>query len=70
MENQLGDVNHGPFLHSAVIPAEANEEIFSVGWSAVPEPGHGATFRLMPEGTNTLRWLGAWGRYGCHFRRC
>lgn len=51
MENQLGDVNHGPFLHAAVIPAEANEEIFSVGHSVVPRPGHGATFRLMAEGT-------------------
>ena len=62
MENQLGDVNHGPFLHSAVIPAEANEEIFSVGWSAVPEPGHGATFRLMPEGTDNAQV--AWGMEG------
>ena len=62
MENQLGDVNHGPFLHSAVIPAEANEEIFSVGWSAVPEPGHGATFRLMPEGTEYAQV--AWGMEG------
>jgi phenylpropionate dioxygenase-like ring-hydroxylating dioxygenase large terminal subunit len=51
MENQLGDVNHGPFLHAAVIPPEANQEIFTHGVSAVPEPGHGATFRLMPEGT-------------------
>mgnify|MGYP003322952128 FL=1 len=62
MENQLGDVNHGPFLHSAVIPAEANEEIFSVGWSAVPEPGHGATFRLMPEGSEYTQV--AWGMEG------
>ncbi len=51
MENQLGDVNHGPFLHAAVIPPEANEEIFTVGHSVVPHPGHGATFRLMPEDT-------------------
>ena len=49
MENQLGDVNHGPFLHSAVIPPEANREVFELGRSAVPIPGHGATFRLMPE---------------------
>jgi phenylpropionate dioxygenase-like ring-hydroxylating dioxygenase large terminal subunit len=51
MENQLGDVNHGPFLHAAVIPPEANQEIFDVGLSVVPKPGHGATFRYMPEGT-------------------
>jgi phenylpropionate dioxygenase-like ring-hydroxylating dioxygenase large terminal subunit len=49
MENQLGDVNHGPFLHAAVIPPEANEEVFKLGYSCVTEPGHGATFRLMPE---------------------
>lgn len=62
MENQLGDVNHGPFLHSAVIPAEANEEIFNVGMSVVPEPGHGATFRLMPKGTPDANV--AWGMEG------
>jgi len=49
VENQLGDVNHGPFLHAAVIPPEANAEVFELGLSAVPKPGHGATFRLMPE---------------------
>ena len=62
MENQLGDVNHGPFLHSAVIPPEANEEIFDVGLSAVPHPGHGATFRLMREGTAKENL--AWGMEG------
>ncbi|MEZ4353039.1 MAG: SRPBCC family protein [Myxococcota bacterium] len=49
VENQLGDVNHGPFLHAAVIPPEANREVFELGVSAVARPGHGATFRLMPE---------------------
>jgi len=51
MENQLGDVNHGPFLHAAVIPPEANREVFELGHSVVTKPGHGATFRLMPEDT-------------------
>ena len=51
MENQLGDVNHGPYLHAAVIPAEANEEIIECGYSVVPEAGHGATFRLLPDDT-------------------
>jgi nitrite reductase/ring-hydroxylating ferredoxin subunit len=51
MENQLGDVNHGPFLHAAVIPPEANEEINSYGYSVVTSPGHGATFRLLPAET-------------------
>jgi phenylpropionate dioxygenase-like ring-hydroxylating dioxygenase large terminal subunit len=51
MENQLGDVNHGPFLHAGTIPPEANREVFEHGVSVVTEPGHGATFRLMPEDT-------------------
>jgi hypothetical protein len=51
MENQLGDANHGPYLHAAVIPPEANEEINEHGYSVVPEAGHGATFRLLPEDT-------------------
>lgn len=50
VENQLGDVNHGPFLHAAVIPPAANQEINDYGHAVVPRPGHGATFRLMPEG--------------------
>jgi nitrite reductase/ring-hydroxylating ferredoxin subunit len=49
MENQLGDVNHGPFLHASVIPAQANQDILDYGLSVVPGAGHGATFRLMPE---------------------
>jgi phenylpropionate dioxygenase-like ring-hydroxylating dioxygenase large terminal subunit len=51
MENQLGDVNHGPFLHAGTIPPEANREVFEHGVSVVTRPGHGATFRLMPEDT-------------------
>lgn len=51
MENQLGDVNHGPFLHATIIPDAANEEIINCGHSVVTRPGHGATFRLMPEDT-------------------
>ncbi len=49
MENQLGDVNHGAFLHSAIIPREAQDVIEKLGYSVVTTPGHGATFRLMPE---------------------
>jgi phenylpropionate dioxygenase-like ring-hydroxylating dioxygenase large terminal subunit len=51
VENQLGDVNHGAFLHSAIIPREAQDMIEELGFSAVTAPGHGATFRLMPEGS-------------------
>jgi phenylpropionate dioxygenase-like ring-hydroxylating dioxygenase large terminal subunit len=49
VENQLGDVNHGAFLHSAIIPREAQDTIEQVGYSVVTTPGHGATFRLMAE---------------------
>ena len=59
VENQLGDVNHGPFLHAAVIPPEANAEIIDHGLSVVPRPGHGASFRYMPEDTPVERV--AWG---------
>ena len=48
MENQLGDVNHGPYLHATIIPESANEEIVRHGYSVVTSPGHGASFRLMP----------------------
>ena len=51
MENQLGDVNHGPYLHAAIIPAESNREIIETGYSVVTAPGHGASFRLMPADT-------------------
>jgi phenylpropionate dioxygenase-like ring-hydroxylating dioxygenase large terminal subunit len=51
VENQLGDVNHGAFLHSAIIPREAQDIIEKHGYSVVTTPGHGATFRLMPEGS-------------------
>ena len=49
VENQLGDVNHGAFLHSAIIPREAQDMIEKLGYSVVTTPGHGATFRIMPE---------------------
>lgn len=62
VENQLGDVNHGPYLHASILPPEANEEIIATGHSVVPRPGHGATFRLMPEGTPWEKV--AWGMEG------
>lgn len=62
VENQLGDVNHGAFLHSAIIPREAQTAIEKLGYSVVPRPGHGATFRLMPEDSP---WEDvAWGMEG------
>lgn len=62
VENQLGDVNHGAFLHAAIIPREAQDAIAKLGYSAVTTPGHGATFRVMPEGTPVEDI--AWGMEG------
>ena len=63
MENQLGDVNHGAFLHGAIIPREAQDQIEEIGYSCITEPGgHGATFRLMPEGSPAEEV--AWGMEG------
>lgn len=62
MENQLGDVNHGAFLHGALIPREAQDQIEEIGLSCVGRPGHGATFRLYPEGTPAEDI--AWGMEG------
>ena len=59
VENQLGDVNHGPYLHGAIITQEANQEIIDHGFSVVPKPGHGATFRLMPDDCDPS--MVAWG---------
>ena len=49
VENQLGDVNHGAFLHGAIIPREAQDLIEELGYSVVTSPGHVPTFRLMPQ---------------------
>ena len=62
VENQLGDVNHGAFLHAAIIPREVQDLIEEIGHSAVPTPGHGATFRIMPE-DSPIEEL-AWGMEG------
>lgn len=62
VENQLGDVNHGAFLHSAIIPREAQDLIAELGHSVVTTPGHGATFRLMPQDSPVDDM--AWGMEG------
>jgi nitrite reductase/ring-hydroxylating ferredoxin subunit len=51
VENQLGDVYHGPYLHGSLIApdSEAGKEIDSYAYNVIPTPGHGASFRLMPE---------------------
>ena len=62
VENQLGDVNHGAFLHGAIIPREMQDLIEELGFSAVTRPGHGATFRLMPADSPPDEM--AWGMEG------
>lgn len=62
VENQLGDVNHGAFLHSAIIPREAQDMIEKLGYSVVTTPGHGATFRVMPSDSPVDEI--AWGMEG------
>ncbi|MBB3047203.1 phenylpropionate dioxygenase-like ring-hydroxylating dioxygenase large terminal subunit [Litorivivens lipolytica] len=61
VENQLGDVYHGPHLHASIIAAdsEAGIEIDNYAYNVVPTKGHGASFRLMPEDTPTDKI--AWG---------
>ncbi|MBV6418151.1 MAG: Benzene 1,2-dioxygenase subunit alpha [Steroidobacteraceae bacterium] len=59
VENQLGDVGHGPFLHGFIMRNNsATTEINEFGLNVVPEPGHGAAIRLFPEGTDseTVMW--------------
>lgn len=68
VENQLGDVGHGPFLHSFVMQGQAaNAEISDYGVNVVPEPGHGAAVRLFPEGADPDAVM--WGNEGGSARR-
>lgn len=63
VENQLGDVGHGPFLHGTLLqdgPAVA--EIEAYGFNTVPKPGHGAAVRYMPEDADPASV--AWGLEG------
>lgn len=63
VENQLGDVGHGPFLHGSLLAGTpAVQEIEDYGFNVVPKPGHGAAVRLMPEGLPPERL--AWGMEG------
>lgn len=49
VENQLGDVGHGPFLHGSLLAdTPQQEELETYGLNTVPEPGHGAAVRYLP----------------------
>lgn len=63
VENQLGDVGHGPYLHGTLLEGTpAVEEIETYGFNTVPKTGHGAAVRLMPEDTDPIDI--AWGMEG------
>ncbi|CAH0991996.1 3-phenylpropionate/cinnamic acid dioxygenase subunit alpha [Sinobacterium norvegicum] len=51
VENQLGDVGHGPYLHGSLLEqgSPAVTELEEYGHNVVPKPGHGVAVRLMPE---------------------
>jgi hypothetical protein len=52
VENQLGDVAHGPYLHGAFLKDSPQvQEIEAQGFNIVPREGHGVAVRLAPEGT-------------------
>ncbi len=66
VENQLGDVGHGPYLHASLLAGTpAVDEIEAYGFNTVPEPGHGAAVRLLPpESTLEQRRWGVEGFAG------
>ncbi|WP_236631682.1 aromatic ring-hydroxylating oxygenase subunit alpha [Endozoicomonas numazuensis] len=52
VENHLGDVGHGPYLHGSLLQGTpAVTELEQFGHNVVPKPGHGLSVRLMPDGT-------------------
>ncbi len=63
VENQLGDVGHGPFLHASLLEGSpVVEELENYGFNTVPEPGHGAAVRLMPTDASLEQRI--WGLEG------
>jgi phenylpropionate dioxygenase-like ring-hydroxylating dioxygenase large terminal subunit len=52
VENQLGDVGHGPYLHGSLLKGTPQvAELEEYGFNVVPKQGHGVSVRLMPEGS-------------------
>ncbi|TNF36188.1 MAG: aromatic ring-hydroxylating dioxygenase subunit alpha [Gammaproteobacteria bacterium] len=63
VENQLGDVGHGPYLHGSLLkdtPQVADLEAY--GMNVVPKAGHGVSVRLMPKGASAEQCM--WGTDG------
>lgn len=49
VENQLGDVGHGPYLHGSLLKGTPQvEELETYGLNVVPKQGHGLALRLFP----------------------
>jgi phenylpropionate dioxygenase-like ring-hydroxylating dioxygenase large terminal subunit len=49
VENQLGDVGHGPYLHGSLLKGTPQvDELEAYGLNVVPKAGHGAALRLLP----------------------
>ena len=50
VENQLGDVAHGPILHGTLLKGSPQvDELVERGLNIVPKRGHGVAVRLYPE---------------------
>jgi phenylpropionate dioxygenase-like ring-hydroxylating dioxygenase large terminal subunit len=63
VENQLGDVAHGPYLHGSLLKGTPQvDELETLGLNMVPKAGHGVAVRLMPEGTSAEKSM--WGTDG------
>lgn len=63
VENQLGDVGHGPFLHGSLLQgAEQVADLEEFGRNVVPVPGHGLSVQLYEEGVDPARVM--WGGSG------
>jgi len=60
VENQLGDVGHGPYLHGSLLKGTPQaQELEDFGMNVVPKPGHGVSVRLMPTGSPAEKCM--WG---------
>jgi len=63
VENQLGDVGHGPYLHGSLLKGTPQvDELETHGLNVVPKQGHGLALRLLPADTSVETRM--WGTDG------
>lgn len=63
VENQLGDVGHGPYLHGSLLKGTPQvDELELHGMNVVPQAGHGVAVRLLPN--DSLPASCMWGTDG------